>query len=71
MAQLPVVIKLTPAQRTLVREASGKNVLTLGIEREAHRRGRGTHSGLSLPRASSQGSVPLRVAPMPRHHECP
>src|SRR5579872_973905 len=32
MAQSPVVIKLTSAQRALIREASGKNVANLGIE---------------------------------------
>jgi hypothetical protein len=32
MAQPPVVIKLTAAQRALIREASGKNVGKLGIE---------------------------------------
>ena len=32
MAQMPVVIKLTAAQRALIREASGKNVAKLGIE---------------------------------------
>jgi uncharacterized protein len=32
MAQSPVVIELTPAQRALIREASGKNVAKLGIE---------------------------------------
>jgi hypothetical protein len=32
MAQPPVVIKLTAAQRALIREASGKNVAKLGIE---------------------------------------
>jgi len=32
MAQPPVVIELTAAQRTLIREASGKNVAKLGIE---------------------------------------
>jgi hypothetical protein len=32
MAQSPVVIKLTPAQRALIREASGKRVSNLGIE---------------------------------------
>ena len=32
MAQSPVVITLTAAQRALIREASGKNVATLGIE---------------------------------------
>jgi len=32
MAQSPVVITLTPAQRALIREASGKNVAKLGIE---------------------------------------
>ena len=32
MAQAPVVITLTPEQRALIREASGKNVAELGIE---------------------------------------
>ncbi|MGA2987760.1 MAG: SET domain-containing protein-lysine N-methyltransferase [Terriglobia bacterium] len=32
MAQSPVVIELTAAQRALIREASGKNVAKLGIE---------------------------------------
>lgn len=32
MAQSPVVIKLTSAQRALIREASGKSVANLGIE---------------------------------------
>jgi hypothetical protein len=32
MAQAPVVITLTPAQRTMIRTASGKNVAELGIE---------------------------------------
>jgi uncharacterized protein len=32
MAQSPVVIKLTAAQRALIREASGKSVAKLGIE---------------------------------------
>ena len=32
MAQSPVVITLTPAQRALIRAASGKNVAKLGIE---------------------------------------
>jgi hypothetical protein len=32
MAQPPVVIQLTPAQRALIREASGKSVAKLGIE---------------------------------------
>jgi uncharacterized protein len=32
MAQVPVIITLTPAQRALIRESSGKEVATLGIE---------------------------------------
>lgn len=32
MAQPPVVIKLTAAQRAMIREASGKNIAKLGIE---------------------------------------
>jgi uncharacterized protein len=32
MAQVPVIITLTPAQRALIREASGKDVANLGIE---------------------------------------
>ena len=32
MVQPPVVINLTPAQRALIREASGKNIAKLGIE---------------------------------------
>jgi hypothetical protein len=32
MATAHIVITLTPAQRVLIRQASGKNVTTLGIE---------------------------------------
>ena len=32
MAQVPVIIALTPAQRALIRESSGKEVTELGIE---------------------------------------